>query len=111
MPDTAPGGVADREGCGLAPVPSAAVQLEQLLGRSDRATEGTDYIGIMDSALDRREIPFVRRPQADDAVGKWRIRNRERGDDDRSRSAFCDAGCVVSTPGAVPGSLRAVASS
>jgi hypothetical protein len=46
----------------------------------------------MDTSLDRREILLLGRPQADEAVAKWWIRNLERGDDDRNGSVFLRAG-------------------
>jgi hypothetical protein len=92
MTDTASAGVADREGRCLASIPSAAIQLKQLLGGHRRATERADHIGVMDTSLDRREILLLGRPQADEAVAKWWIRNRERGDDDRNGSVFLPAG-------------------
>src|SRR5438094_4222175 len=49
----------------------------------------------METSLDRREVLLLGRPQADDAVAKWWIRNRERGDDDRSGSLFSPRDCQV----------------
>jgi hypothetical protein len=46
----------------------------------------------MHTSLDRSEILLLGRPQADEAVAKWWIRNRERGDDDRNGSVFSPAG-------------------
>jgi hypothetical protein len=42
----------------------------------------------MDTPLDRSEILLLRRPQADEAVAKRWIRNRERSDDDRNGSVL-----------------------
>jgi hypothetical protein len=46
----------------------------------------------MDTSLDRRQILVLGRPQADEAVAKWWIRNPERGDLDRNGSVFLPAG-------------------
>jgi hypothetical protein len=45
----------------------------------------------MDTSLDRRKILLLGRPKADDAVSKFWIRNRKRGDDDRNGSVFLPA--------------------
>jgi hypothetical protein len=62
MTDTASAGVADRERRCLVSIPSAAIQIEQLLGGHRRAAEGANHVGVVDASLDRREIPLLRQP-------------------------------------------------
>jgi hypothetical protein len=84
MTDAASSGVADREGRCLASIPSPAVQLKHLLGGHGRTTEPTDHVWVVDTTLDRRDVPLLGRPKVDEAVAKWWIRNRERRDDEAS---------------------------
>jgi hypothetical protein len=76
--DAAVVGIADGERRRIILAPAAAVQLEHLFGGKGRPAECTGDIGIVDASFDRGEIPFLGRPQADNAVAERWVRDRER---------------------------------